>query len=152
MTRTGLVLLALGPVLAAAYAAVNHAAIRTAAKAQVDGPGWEGGRVGADGLTSLGVYAWRVVGWTALLVGVVAVAGLYDAADFAAGVPSWQPATAFLIAAAGVAQTAGLVLAAREGRRAAGATTSPSPRSRPAPAEAPETQAGRCAEPPAGRR
>ncbi|RVX39441.1 hypothetical protein EDD27_1798 [Nonomuraea polychroma] len=37
MARTGLVLLALGPVLAAAYAAVNHTAIRAAAKAQVDG-------------------------------------------------------------------------------------------------------------------
>ncbi|MGI5292473.1 hypothetical protein ACQEVF_55510 [Nonomuraea polychroma] len=163
MARTGLLLLALGPVLAAAYAAVNHAAIRTAAKAQVNGPEWEGGRIGADGLTSLGVDAWRLVWWTALLVGLVAVAyavigvllrrprrgralllvlsgflivpyvlgfavaflnpvrllaGLYDAADFAAGVPSWQQATAFLLLAAGLAQAAGLVLAAAEGRRA----------------------------------
>ncbi|WP_211370655.1 hypothetical protein, partial [Nonomuraea turkmeniaca] len=119
-------------------------------------------------LTSLGVDAWRLVWWTALLVGVVAVAyavigvllrrprrgrtlllvvsgflivpyalgfvvaflnpvrllaALYDAADFAAGVPSWQTATAFLILAAGLAQAAGLVLAAREGRRATAAAT-----------------------------
>ncbi|MEU6710777.1 hypothetical protein ABZ897_04785 [Nonomuraea sp. NPDC046802] len=72
----GLILLALGPVLTAVYAGVNHAAIRMASKAQVAGPQWQGGqgRVGADGLTSLGVDAWRLTWWTAAFVGVLAVA------------------------------------------------------------------------------
>lgn len=74
MARVGLVLLALGPLLVAAYAAVNRAAIQAAAQAQVNGAQWEGGLVGADGLTSLGVDAWRVILGIALLVGVVAVA------------------------------------------------------------------------------
>jgi hypothetical protein len=163
MARVGLVLLALGPVLAAAYAAVNRAAIVVAAKAQVSGPEWEGGRVGADGLTAVGVDAWRVVWWTAVLVGAIALAyvaiglllwrrgrgrsfllvlsgflilpyalgvviafvnpvralpKLYDTPGFADGIPSWQPATAFLLLAAGLAQATGLPLAAR--RRASG--------------------------------
>ncbi|WP_188192828.1 hypothetical protein [Nonomuraea sp. SYSU D8015] len=74
MARVGLVLLALGPILAAAYAGVNRLAIQEGAKAQVNGPEWEGGRVGADGLTSLGAEAWQLVWWTALLVSVVALA------------------------------------------------------------------------------
>ncbi|HEX4812762.1 MAG TPA: hypothetical protein VFV66_08415 [Nonomuraea sp.] len=163
MARVGLVLLALGPVLAAAYATVGRAAVLAAARAQTGGPGWEGGRVGADGLTALGADAWRLVWWTALLVGVVAaayvaigvllrrrgrgralllvlsgflilpyalgvvaafadpvrlLARLYDSPDFLAGIPSWQPATAFLLLAAGLAQAAGLALALS--RRAAG--------------------------------
>ncbi|MBF8187283.1 hypothetical protein ITP53_16390 [Nonomuraea sp. K274] len=159
--RVGLVLLALGPVLAAAYAVVNHAAIRLASKAQVGGPEWEGGRVGADGMTALGVDSWRLVSWTSLLVGALAVAyvvigvllrrrsrgrafllvssgvlivpyalaflvallnpvrilaGLYDSPDFAAGIPSWQPAAALIPLAGGLAQAAGLAVVA--GRRA----------------------------------
>ncbi|MGW0803006.1 hypothetical protein [Nonomuraea sp. NPDC002799] len=160
----GLVLLALGPVLAGAYAGVNRVAVRLASQAQVAGPGWEGGRVGADGLTSLGVDTWRLVWWTAAFVGVLALAfvvigvllrrprrgrtlllvlsgvlivpyavaflatlinpvrllaRLYDAADFANGIPSWQPGTAFLLLAAGLSQAAGLSLVAGEGKRAA---------------------------------
>lgn len=74
MARVGLVLLALGPVLVAAYAAVSRAAVQAASSAQVNGPEWEGGRVGADGLTSLGVDVWRAAWWTALVVGGVALA------------------------------------------------------------------------------
>ncbi|RVX39440.1 hypothetical protein EDD27_1797 [Nonomuraea polychroma] len=56
-----------------------------------------------------------VLGFAAAFLNPVRLlAGLYDAADFAAGVPSWQPATAFLLLAAGLAQAAGLVLAAAE--------------------------------------
>ncbi|MFC4119486.1 hypothetical protein [Nonomuraea zeae] len=69
-----LVLLVLGPFLVAAYVAVNRVAIRLAAAAQVKGPEWEGGRVGSDGLTSLGVDTWRAVWWSAAFMGVVAVA------------------------------------------------------------------------------
>jgi hypothetical protein len=68
-----IVLLVSGPVLAAAYAAVNHAAIRTAAGAQRKGPEWAGGRVGADGLTSLGADVWWMVKGIALVVGLAAV-------------------------------------------------------------------------------
>ncbi|GAA3555654.1 hypothetical protein GCM10022419_040100 [Nonomuraea rosea] len=70
----GLVLLALGPVLVAAYAAVNRVAIQLAAAAQVKGPEWGGRRVGSDGLTSLGVDTWRAVWWSAAFLGAVAVA------------------------------------------------------------------------------
>ncbi|TDD54251.1 hypothetical protein E1286_05915 [Nonomuraea terrae] len=160
----GLVLLALGPVLAAAYAGAGHVAVQAAVRAQISGPGWEGGRIDADGMTSLGLDAWRVTWWTALLVGVVALAyvviglllrrhgrgrafllvlsgtlivpyvlgfavalvnpvkllaSLYDVPDFAAGLPAWHSATAFLLLAAGLAQAVGLPLAAAQGRRAA---------------------------------
>ncbi|MEO3871540.1 hypothetical protein ABGB18_22225 [Nonomuraea sp. B12E4] len=152
----GLVLLALGPVLAAAYAAAGHAAIRTAVRAQTTGPGWEG-RVDADGMTAVGVDTWRLVWWTTLFAGLLAVAfvvigvllrrsgrgrtfllvlsgvlivpyvavlvvaflnpvrllaGLYDEDGFAGGLPSWQPSLAFVLVAAGLAQAAGLALAA----------------------------------------
>ncbi|MFG1701800.1 hypothetical protein ACFLIM_01280 [Nonomuraea sp. M3C6] len=162
----GFVLLALGPILAAAYAAVNHVAIRTAVQAQIAGPEWEGGRVDADGMTAVGVDTWRLVWWTALFVGVVAVAfvligvllrrrgrgrtlllvfsgvlivpyavgflvalinpvkglgGLYDVPDFVDGVPPWQPGTAFILLAAGLAQAVGLTMAAGAGRRQAAA-------------------------------
>ncbi|MGN9839516.1 hypothetical protein ACTMTI_15480 [Nonomuraea sp. H19] len=163
--RISLVLLALGPALTAAYAAANRVAIEAATEAQINGPEWEGGGpVDADGMTALGVDTWQLIWWTALVVGVVAVAfaaigvllrrhrrgralllvlsgvlivpyalgflaaflvplhvfaGLYDAPDFVAGIPSWQPATAFLLLAAGVAQAIGLSLAARSGRREA---------------------------------
>ncbi|MFC4007643.1 hypothetical protein ACFOY2_10435 [Nonomuraea purpurea] len=72
----GLILLVLGPVLTAVYAGVNHVAIRMASKAQVTGPEWQGGRgrVGADGLTSMGVDAWRLTWWIAAFAGVLAVA------------------------------------------------------------------------------
>ncbi|TDD19484.1 hypothetical protein [Nonomuraea diastatica] len=161
-----LVLLALGPVLAAAYAAANHAAIRVAVRAQVTGPEWEGGPVGAGEMTALGADTWRLTWWIALFVGVVAIAyvvigvllrrrgrgrtlllvlsgvlivpyalaflvalinpvhllaGLYDSPGFASGVPGWQAGTAFIVLAAGLAQTAGLAMAASAGRRVAGA-------------------------------
>ena len=70
----GLVLVALGPVLVAAYAGVNRVAIQLAVKAQTRGPEWEGGRVDPDGMTSLGVDTWRTVWWTAAFVGAVALA------------------------------------------------------------------------------
>ncbi|TMR97013.1 hypothetical protein [Nonomuraea basaltis] len=50
---------------------------------------------------------------------VSGLAGLYDAADFVAGIPSWQPATAFLLPAAGLAQGIGLAPASGKGERAA---------------------------------
>ncbi|MEV1174323.1 hypothetical protein [Nonomuraea sp. NPDC049784] len=67
-------LLALGPVLAAAYAGVNLMAIRTAVKAQVEGPEWADGRLGPDGMTALGTDTWQLVLWTALLAGALGVA------------------------------------------------------------------------------
>ncbi|MEV0384505.1 hypothetical protein [Nonomuraea sp. NPDC050643] len=72
----GVVLLALGPVLAVAYAGVNHVAIRMAVEAQIAGPRWVGGLIDADGMTSLGVDAWRLTWWTTLFVGLVALAYL----------------------------------------------------------------------------
>ncbi|SDI03379.1 hypothetical protein [Nonomuraea jiangxiensis] len=69
----GLVLLALGPLLVAAYAVVNHAAIRTAVRAQITAPGWEG-RVDADGMTAVGVDTWRLIWWLTLAVELLAVA------------------------------------------------------------------------------
>ncbi|WP_043638533.1 hypothetical protein [Nonomuraea candida] len=69
-----LVLLALGPVLVAAYAGAGHLAVRAAVRAQIAGPSWEGGRIDASQMTSLGVDTWRLTWWTALLVGVVALA------------------------------------------------------------------------------
>ncbi|MEW9548714.1 hypothetical protein [Nonomuraea sp. NPDC050783] len=74
--RIGAALLALGPVLVAAYALAGRIAVGQAAEAQVRGPGWEGGRIGADGLTTLGVGAWHVVAGTALVVGATALAYL----------------------------------------------------------------------------
>ncbi|MEO3884973.1 hypothetical protein [Nonomuraea sp. B5E05] len=73
---TDLVLLALGPVLAGAYAAVNHAAIREAVRAQIAGPEWEGGPLGPGEMTALGTDVWRLTWWIALFTGVVAVAYL----------------------------------------------------------------------------
>ncbi|MET7326998.1 hypothetical protein [Nonomuraea sp. NPDC005650] len=67
------VLLALGPVLAAAYAVANLVAIRTAVKAQITGPEWAGGRLAADGMTALGRDYWRLVLVVAVLVGVLGV-------------------------------------------------------------------------------
>lgn len=160
----GLVLLAMGPALVAAYAGAGHVAVRAGVRAQVTGPGWQGGRIDAAGMTSLGVDAWRLTWWTAAFAGLVALSyvvigallrrgrrgrtpllvlsGLlivpyalsfvvalvnpvallarpYQSPDFAAGLPPWQPATAYLLLAAGLAQGAGLVLAAVEGRRTA---------------------------------
>ncbi|MEV0312685.1 hypothetical protein [Nonomuraea fuscirosea] len=168
----GLVLLAMGPVLVAAYAGAGHAAVRAGVRAQVTGPEWQGGRIDAGGLTSLGVDAWRLTWWTAAFAGLMAlaylvigallrrgrrgrtpllvIAGLliapyalsflvalinpvallarpYQSPDFAAGLPPWQPATAFLLLAAGLVQAVGLVLAAVAGRRAA--LSEPPPRS-----------------------
>ncbi|MEV4178860.1 hypothetical protein [Nonomuraea sp. NPDC049709] len=68
------VLLALGPVLVAAYAVTGHLAVRTAVRAQIAGPEWEGGSIDSSGMTSLGIDTWRVTWWTALVVGLVAVA------------------------------------------------------------------------------
>ncbi|MGW4961930.1 hypothetical protein ACWEPL_32340 [Nonomuraea sp. NPDC004186] len=160
------VLPALGPVLAAAYAGVNHVAIEAAVKAQIAGPEWAGGRLAADGMTGLGRDAWRLVLATAVVVGVLgvvyavigvllrrggrgrtpllvlsgvlivpyalavlvalinparALAGLYDTPDFAGGLPGWQSATVLVLVAAGLAQAAGVAMAAAEGRRAASA-------------------------------
>ncbi|MFI7124176.1 hypothetical protein ACIBQ1_00690 [Nonomuraea sp. NPDC050153] len=67
------VLLALGPVLAAAYAVVNLVAIRTAVKAQITGPEWGGGRLAADGMTALGRDYWSLVLIVAVVVGVLGV-------------------------------------------------------------------------------
>ncbi|MGP3930729.1 hypothetical protein [Nonomuraea sp. KM88] len=69
-----LVLLALGPVLAAAYAAANYAAIRAGVRAEIAGPGWEGGRLGAGEMTALGADTWQLTWWTALFAGLMAVA------------------------------------------------------------------------------
>ncbi|MEV0229013.1 hypothetical protein [Nonomuraea sp. NPDC050786] len=66
-------LLALGPLLAAAYAGVNLVAIRAAVQAQVAGPEWAGGRLGPGGMTALGTDTWRLVSWTALLAGFLSV-------------------------------------------------------------------------------
>lgn len=163
----GLVLLALGPVLVTLYAGLGLLAVRGAAAAQIADPAWAGGRISAGGLTSLGVDAWRMTWWTALLVGVVALAytviglllrrplhrgrafllvlsgflifpyalgfvvalvnpakllaGLYGASGFVSGLPSWQPAAAFLLLGAGAVQSVGLVVAAAQGRRASAA-------------------------------
>ncbi|MER7367344.1 hypothetical protein [Nonomuraea wenchangensis] len=175
--RIGVALLVSGPVLVAAYALAGRTAVGRAAEAQARGPGWRGGRIDADGLTSLGVDAWRVVAVTALVVGVTALAylvigpllgrggrgrtfllvlsgflivpyalgcvvafvnpprllgGLYQAADFVAGLPAWQPATAFLLPAAGLAQAVGLALTAR--RRPAVAPRTPVRAEEPRPA------------------
>jgi hypothetical protein len=160
----GIVLLALGPTLAAAYAGAGHLAIRAAVRAQTAGPEWEGGRIDGSGLTSLGVDTWRLTWWTAMVVGLAAVAylvfgvlllrerrgrtvilvvsgvlivpyalgfgvalfnpvellaGLYDSPDFLAGLPAWQPYTAWLLLAGGLAQAVGMVMAAAHGKRAA---------------------------------
>ncbi|AQZ64865.1 unnamed protein product [[Actinomadura] parvosata subsp. kistnae] len=154
--RVGLVLLALGPALVAAYAGAGYVAIKAAVRAQVTGPEWAGRKAGAAGFTSLGVDTWRLTWWTALVVGLVAVlyllfgvllrrgsrgrtlilvvsgllivpyalgfgvalfnppamlANLYDNPDFLAGLPAWQPFTAWLLLAAGLAQAVGMVLA-----------------------------------------
>ncbi|MCK2220783.1 hypothetical protein MF672_044310 [Actinomadura sp. ATCC 31491] len=176
--RAGVVLLAAGPALVGAYALAGWAAVGQAAEAQVRGPGWEGGRIGPDGLTSLGVDAWRVVALTALVVGVTALAylavgpllgrrsargrtfllvlsgflivpyalgcvvafvnaprllgRLYQASDFVAGLPGWQPATAFLLPAAGLVQAAGLALTARRPPRRAPAPSAEPDQARPA--------------------
>lgn len=158
----GLVLLALGPVLVAAYAGAGYLAVRGAVRAQVADPGWPGGLIDASGMTSLGVDTWRLTWWIALFVGVVALAyavmgallrrrgrgrtsllvisgvlilpyalgflialinpvralaGLYDSPDFVAGLPPWQPATAYLLLAAGLVQAVGMSIAAAEGKR-----------------------------------
>ncbi|MFI6923711.1 hypothetical protein ACIBIZ_27505 [Nonomuraea spiralis] len=63
-----LALLLSGPVLVAAYAAVNHAAISTASRAA-------GGRITSGGLTALGADLWWVVKGVALVAGLAA-AGL----------------------------------------------------------------------------
>ncbi|MFF4614504.1 hypothetical protein [Nonomuraea jabiensis] len=68
-----LVLLALGPILAAAYAVLNLVAIEAAVKAQITGPEWSGGRLLADGMTGLGRDSWRLVLATAVVVGVLGV-------------------------------------------------------------------------------
>ncbi|MEU1720902.1 hypothetical protein ACNF49_42615 [Actinomadura sp. ATCC 39365] len=69
--RTGtLILLLSGPVLAAAYAAVNYAALRTASGARGDAPA---GRITSDGLSSLGSDLWWIVRGVALVAGVAAV-------------------------------------------------------------------------------
>jgi hypothetical protein len=167
--RIVLVLLALGPVLVAAYAAAGHSAIRLASKAQVDGPEWGGGPMGAGEMTALGVDSWRLVTWTSLLMGVLAMAyviigvllrrrsrgralllvssgvlvvpyalgffvallnpvrslaGLYDSPDFEAGIPSWQPATVLILLAGGLAQAAGVSLAAMTGKQASAGSPS----------------------------
>ncbi|MEV4010197.1 hypothetical protein AB0J35_06845 [Nonomuraea angiospora] len=70
---TALVLPALGPVLAAAYAGVNRVAIEAAVKAQIAGPEWAGGRLAADGMTGLGRDSWRLVLATAVIVGFLGV-------------------------------------------------------------------------------
>ncbi|MFC5830740.1 hypothetical protein [Nonomuraea insulae] len=70
----GLVLLALGPVLVAAYAGAGYLAVRRGVRAQVSDPGWPGGMIDASGMTTLGVDSWRLTWWTALFVGVVALA------------------------------------------------------------------------------
>ncbi|TYB67809.1 hypothetical protein FXF51_13645 [Nonomuraea sp. PA05] len=166
----GLVLLALGPVLAAAYAGAGHVAVRAAVRAQLAGPGWQGGGVDESGLTSLGVDTWRLTWWTAAVVGLAAVAylvfgvllqrerrgrtlilvvsgvlivpyalgfgvalfnpvvllaNLYESPDFLAGLPAWQPYTAWLLLAGGLAQAVGMVLAAAQGKRAAAADMAP---------------------------
>ncbi|SEG84295.1 hypothetical protein SAMN05444920_105343 [Nonomuraea solani] len=70
----GLVLLALGPVLAAAYAGAGLVAIRMAVRAQVAGPGWAGAPIAPGAMTALGADTWQVTWWTALLAGLVALA------------------------------------------------------------------------------
>lgn len=60
----GLLLLALGPVLVAAYTGTSYLAVRRGVRARVD----------ASGMTTLGVDGWRLTWWTALFVGVVALA------------------------------------------------------------------------------
>ncbi|MEQ4716354.1 hypothetical protein [Nonomuraea sp. B19D2] len=57
----------------------------------------------------------------ALLNPVRLMAKLYNSPDFAGGLPAWQAGTVLILVAAGLAQAAGLSLAAAEGRRAAGA-------------------------------
>ncbi|MDX3108176.1 hypothetical protein ACIBO5_11165 [Nonomuraea angiospora] len=67
------VLPALGPVLAAAYAGVNRVAVEAAVKAQITGPEWAGGRLAADGMTALGRQSWWLILATAVVVGVLGV-------------------------------------------------------------------------------
>ncbi|MFF0861711.1 hypothetical protein ACFYUV_08150 [Nonomuraea sp. NPDC003560] len=76
--RTGtLILLLSGPVLAAAYAAVNYAALRTASEARGPDPA---DPMTSGGLTSLGSDLWWIVRGIALVAGVaaagIAVVGL----------------------------------------------------------------------------
>ncbi|MFI7690955.1 hypothetical protein ACIBQ6_17930 [Nonomuraea sp. NPDC049655] len=76
--RTGtLILLLSGPVLAAAYAAVNYAALRTASGARGPDPA---DPMTSGGLTSLGSDLWWIVRGIALVAGVaaagIAVVGL----------------------------------------------------------------------------
>ncbi|MGW4405793.1 hypothetical protein ACWEJ6_17325 [Nonomuraea sp. NPDC004702] len=76
--RTGtLILLLSGPVLAAAYAAVNYAALRTASAARGPDPA---DPMTSGGLTSLGSDLWWIVRGIALVAGVaaagIAVVGL----------------------------------------------------------------------------
>ncbi|MEV4394609.1 hypothetical protein [Nonomuraea sp. NPDC049607] len=69
--RTGtLVLLLSGPVLVAAYAAVNYAALRTASQARAGDPG---GRITSGGLSSLGSDLWWITRGVALVAAVAAV-------------------------------------------------------------------------------
>ncbi|MEV3980119.1 hypothetical protein [Nonomuraea sp. NPDC049758] len=69
--RTGtLILLLSGPVLAAAYAAVNYAALRTASGARGPDPA---DPMTSGGLTSLGSDLWWIVRGIALVAGVAAV-------------------------------------------------------------------------------
>ncbi|MFG1695767.1 hypothetical protein [Nonomuraea sp. NPDC049309] len=72
----GLVLLALGPVLAAAYAGAGYLGVRAAVRAQIADPGWEGGRIDASGMTTTGADAWGIIALTALVAGLVALAYL----------------------------------------------------------------------------
>ncbi|GAB2906973.1 hypothetical protein ACFMQL_27515 [Nonomuraea fastidiosa] len=72
----GLVLLALGPVLAAAYAGAGYLGVRAAVRAQIADPEWEGGRIDASGMTTMGADAWRIILLTALFAGLVALAYL----------------------------------------------------------------------------
>ncbi|TDE47480.1 hypothetical protein E1295_22770 [Nonomuraea mesophila] len=70
---TDLVLLALGPLLAPVYAAVNYAAIKAGVRAEVTGPEWEGDPPAAGEMTALGTDLWRLTVWIALFMGLVAV-------------------------------------------------------------------------------
>ncbi|MET8869124.1 hypothetical protein ABZW11_39875 [Nonomuraea sp. NPDC004580] len=165
----GLVLLALGPVLAAAYAGAGHLGVRAAVRAQIADPKWEGGTIDDSGMTSTGTDAWQMILLTALLAGLVALAylviglllrrprrgrtallvvsgvlvlpytlafavalinparalaGLTGQSGFVAGLPGWQSYAAYLILLGGLAQSAGMVMAAADGRRAAAAKKS----------------------------
>lgn len=70
------VLLALGPVLAAAYAGAEYVGIRAAVRAQVAHPEWEGGRIDASGMTTTGADSWRIAALVALFAGLMSLAYL----------------------------------------------------------------------------